>query len=238
MKIRIALVLSLAFLFPIRADDTGLALLLNPSGVNSQVFAPTVDGAALDFTAPQILIHKVTPDAEFVSAVWRDSSGQLIYQRDVFFVKPDYTVVVDYLYNKGPHEVVRTFTFPAGTATADPKGAQIALDGGKTLRLQSIDTADATLNASTVTLTSKVTAPVPLAAVFVSWTGNNAPKVEYVKPANPMIVKLKITFADQSVDEIGLAWESRALHLNGTEFHGWAACSRHGPAGSRSIEIQ
>ena len=79
-----------------------------------------------------------------------------------------------------------------------------------------------------------VAAPAPIATVLFGWTGATTPKIEYVKP---MIVKFKVTFPDGRVDEIAVAWEARALHLSGKEFKGWAACSRSGPAGMSSIEI-
>jgi hypothetical protein len=53
-----------------------------------------------------------------------------------------------------------------------------------------------------------------------------------------MIVKFNVTFPDR-MDQIGLAWESRSLHLSKHEFKGWAACLRKLSSGSDgSFEIQ
>ena len=231
------------------AQDNNPSLLLNPQSAfvastslaRQVTLGPQVDGKELSFVSPEILVHKNTDQSEFISAVWKDASGLLTHQRDVLVVKPDYAVVVDYLYDKGEHGVARSFVFPPGKMTADGSGVQVALDGGKNLRVQPIVPAGAegapALLGQAASFSAKVTAPVPLATALVTWTGNAAPKIIYVKPANPMIVKLQVTFPDGRVDEVALSWEVRPLHLSGQEFKGWAAFLRQGPSGMSSIEI-
>jgi hypothetical protein len=156
-------------------------------------------------------------------------------------VKPDYGVVVDYVYGKGQHRIVRSFAIPSSTANPGTNSAEFAVAPGKTLRLQTIDPANATIiptaSGKRVDFSCAVTTPAPVSTVFLAWTGTAAPKVEYVKPANPLIVKFKVTFPDGRVDQVALGWEARPLHLSGKEFKGWAACLRQGPAGTSSIEI-
>jgi len=245
--VRAGLVLFVGFASTARlhAQDTGASLLLKPesvflgtiSGAAGTTLAPQVDGRELSFADPQILVFKNTDQAEFISAIWKDASGQTTHQRDVFVVKPDYGVVVDYVYAKGAHTVARSFAFSQGNPTSDEKGAQVVLESGRTFRAQAIDTANAALSGKTVSFSSTLPAPAPVPTVLLAWTGTTGPKVESVKPSNPMIVKFDVTFPDGRVDHVAVAWEVRPLHLNGKAFKGWGACARQGPAGMSSIEI-
>jgi len=210
-------------------------------GPDEATLAPQVDGGALSFAAPRILIYRNTGHAEFISAVWNDASGKPSHQRDVFVVKPDYGVVVDYVYGEGERSIARSFIFSSGNVVSDKLGAQAALDGGKNFRVQANDAVAAGLTARTsgrkVVFSSAVKIPAPVPTVFLTWTGTAAPAVEYVKPANLMVVKFKVTFPNGRVDQVALAWEVRPLHIGGKSFNGWAACASQGPAGACSIEI-
>lgn len=216
------------FALTAQAQENGLSFLLNPesalTGTASRevALAPRVDGTALSFAEPQILIHKDTAQAEFISAVWKDAAGLPLHQRDVFFVKPDYGVIVDYLYGKGTHSIVRGWT-PAH------------------YRMQPIDLPVAAAPRSTdgarVDFSSTVNAPAPIPTVFLASTAAAAPKVEPIKPNNPMIVKFKVTYPDGRVDQVALGWEARPLHLSGREFTGWAAVLRESPKATTSIEV-
>ena len=212
------------------------------SGHNEATLAPHVDGAALSFAAPQILFYKNIPQAEFVSAVWKDASGQPLHQRSVFVVKPDYGVVIDYLYGKGRHSIVRRFTFSSNDVIADKLGAQAGRADEKPFRVQAVDISGAPSTSATgsneVAFSSTVDSPSPIPTVFLAWTGNTAPHIEPVKPANSMIVKFKVTFSGGRMEEVAVAWEARPLHLGGREFVGWAACLRHGLGGVSVIEIK
>jgi len=200
-------------------------------------FALQVDGQPLSFASPHILIHKTTDKADFISADWRDASGELTHQRDVLIIKPAYGVIVDYLYGKALHAVSRSFTFAAGPVAPYAHGAFVSLSG-KNAGILVLDGSNVAIAGNTVTFTSNVTTPVPLTTILQSWSGSMAPAVEYVKPSNPMIVKFNVKFPDR-VDQIGVAWESRPLHLSKHEFKGWAACLRQLPAGGESsFEIQ
>jgi hypothetical protein len=128
----------LAWKGTLRAQDSATAFLVHPEGAlpgmgpgpDGATLAPLVDGSALCFAAPQIAFYRNTGQAEFVSAVWNDGSGEALHQRDVLLIKPDYGVIVDYVHGTGRHTVVRGFAFPSGTVTSDARGAQPALPGG------------------------------------------------------------------------------------------------------------
>ena len=224
------------------AQEKDSALLLQPEAAFIASSSPAslalqVDGQPLSLTSPHILIHKTTDEADFISAEWRDASGQLTHQRDVLIIKPSYGVIVDYLYGKAQHEVTRSFTFPAGPVTPYAHGATASLSG-KNAGVLVLDDSKVALAGNTVTFTSKVTTPVPITTILQNWSGSIAPVVDYVKPANPMIVKFNVKFPDR-MDQIGVAWESRPLHLSGHELKGWAACLRQlSTGGESSFEIQ
>lgn len=199
--------------------------------------AVTVDGTALSFGDPDILIARETDGAKFTSAMWKDAHGQPVHQRDVF-ARSGYIVIVDYILVKGRWKVARQIIFAEEKVEAIGNGAEAVLATGKTVRVQALDSGAAvTATAGIVQFSSEIDAPVPLAEVVIAESGGAAPKVEYIKPANPMIVKCKITLPDGTIDEVALAWERRPLHLEGREFKGWAVCLRQSSAGSSAIEI-
>jgi len=235
----------------LHAQNPDTQLLLRPespwinpaSNLDEATLAPKLDGGnAISFASPQILIHKNTDQAEFISAVWKDAAGKLVHQRSVFVLKPDYAVLVDHIYSAGQHTIVRSFAFPLSEATFDREGAQVALAGGKNFRVQGIDVVGAQATPTNanqaVDLTTVIKTPAPIATALLSWTGGAAPKVEFLKPSNPLVVKCKVTFPDGRIDFVAMAWENRAaLHLNGKELKGWAACLRQTPTGTSQIEI-
>ena len=235
---------------PSYAEDSAESFLLRPEkaitalapSAEQVTLAPVVDGTALSFTSPQILISRNDDKALFISAVWKDAAGQVTHQRNVFVVKPDYGVVVDYIYGKGQHGVLRHFALPGAQVASDAKSGQFSLADGKTLRIQALDTTSVVQGTPTsgkpLDFSSSVNAPVPLVTVFAVSSGSAAPQIEYVKPANPMIVKFKVTFPDQRVDQIALGWEARPLHIAKKEFNGWAACLCTGSGTNDSIEIR
>jgi hypothetical protein len=212
-----------------------------PAGKADVELAPNVDGTALSFAAPEILISRKTKQANFISAVWKDAAGQPLHQRDVFAVGTDYTVVVDYIYGKGKHAIDRELWIPGSDATADKTGVQFSVAGQGMFRVQAIDPATPTTkpvaDGTDVTFNSTVSLPTPISTVLCNWNSKTAPTIEYFKPSNPMIVKLKVAFPDGRVDWVALSWEARPLHLNGKELKGWAAVQRHGPDQDSSIEI-
>ncbi len=245
----VLLLASLPLLAGLRAEDR-TALLLSPgaaltsaTGTNAmgtntsglplpagEELKVDVDGTPLSFDHPEILFEKHLKEADFISAGWRDHSGQLLHQRDVLCVRAGYCVVVDYLYGTGEHAVVRSFAFPEGEVTLGDHSARAELKGGLSMEVQALDSLskiEHSPGTATVLLKNTKQAPAPIPTVLIAWRGTTTPKVESIKPHNPMIVKLNITFPDGSMDELALAWESRPLHLGGKELKGWAACVRH-----------
>ncbi len=205
---------------------TGNSLL--PGGGELQV---AVDGKPLSFEKPEVLFEKHLPEADFISVAWKDGSGQLLHQRDILRVKSGYCVVVDYLYGTGEHAVVRGFAFPESRVELGDQSARSRLPDGQNLMIHALDPAskvEQIAGARKVLFSTTKKAPTPIPTVLIEWSGTTAPKVESVKPVNPMIVKLNVTFPDGQMDELALAWESRPLHLGGKEYKGWAACVRHG----------
>ena len=241
-------------LHPESALGLGESLSVQESGMSSP--ALVMGGATLSFSAPQILLDKSTPEARFVSALWKESKeskgapGQLAHQRNVLIVGKDYAVIVDYLYGAKDQpelELSRRQSFPGHLLTTDAGGGQLPLDAfgptpetGMFFRIQPLDPAIVsaiTSPSAGVQFTSKMKLPAPVTTLMLVWNGEKAPVVESVKAVNPMVVKLRITFPDGRVDELALAWEARSLHIGKSEFKGWAACLSHRPAGEQSLEI-
>ena len=242
------------------------SLLLHPEGVlatsqqranesDHQEFAfPSliVGSTAFSFSDPQILIEKITPRAHFVSALWKVGADTLPHQRNVLFVGSDYAIIVDYLYGEGEFIVKRLINLPFGPAFSQPsidsEGAgylSSSSDEGKSFRFQSLTTATVTLTPDSrskgVTFSTQSKLPTPVTTIILAGKGEKLPKVDYVKAVNPMVVKLKVTFADGRTDEVAMAWEARPLHIGKSEFNGWAAVLSHGPGTpgeESSIEIK
>ena len=211
----------------------------------------------VSFSDPQVLIHKEEPRARFVSALWKGSASELPHQRNVLIVGSDYAVIVDYLYRGGDKEVTvdRLIHFTFGSASSQPsidsEGAgclSSTSDDGTSFRVQSLTPATVTLTPDSprkgVTFSTQSKLPVPVTTIMLAGKGGKAPKVDYVKAVNPMVVKLKVTFPEGRTDEVAMAWEARPLHLGKSEFNGWAAVLKHNPqgpgtpAGESSIEIK
>ena len=201
----------------------------------------------VSFIDPQILIDKEVFQARFVSALWKGSASELPHQRNVLIVGSDYAVIVDYLYSGGDKEVTvdRLIHFTFGSASSQPsidsEGAgclSSTSDDGTSFRVQSLTPATVTLTPDSprkgVSFSTQSKLPVPVTTIMLAWKGGKAPKVDYVKAVNPMVVKLKVTFADGRTDEVAMAWEARPLHIGKSEFNGWAAVLRHDPQGTRT----
>jgi hypothetical protein len=251
LSVLMTLTASLPLLSSLHAEQNQ-PLLLSPGSVltggatDGGALEVSVDGKPLSFENPVILFEQHLPEADFVSAAWKDGSGQLLHQRDVLLVKSGYCIVVDYLYGSGEHAVVRSFSFPKEGVELGPQSASAKLSDGKkgsSLLIQGLDP-DSKIDQDKATgqilLSGSKKSPTPLPTLLATWSGTTAPKVESVKAGNPMVVKLNVTFADGRFDEVGLAWESRPLHLGNPkrEFHGWAACFRHGPRGDSFFEVK
>jgi hypothetical protein len=247
---RLILSLVLASVAPLgglRAEDSSRLILFPGSELTEGVLTPpyggvgiSADAKALSIAKPEILFERHLQEADFISAGWRDATGQLLHQRDVFLVKQDYCVVVDYLFGTDEHAVVRSFAFPKESVKLGDQSASCSLSNGRHLLVQSLDLASQvsqTSPESPVLFANVKHSPTPVTTVLMTWSGATAPKIETVKPHNPMIVKLKVTFPDGRTDELALAWESRPLHLGGKELRAWAACVRHGTDAGSSFEM-
>jgi hypothetical protein len=221
--------------------------------------SPSLRVAAYEvsFSDPLVLIDKEVSSAHFVSALWKGGSDMVPHQRNVLIVGSDYAVIVDYLYGGGDKEVtverLFNFTFPSASLqpSIDSEGAgclSSTSDDGTSFRFQSLTPTTVTLTPDSfgkgVTFSAQSKLPVPVTTIMLAGKGGKAPKVDYVKAVNPMVVKLKVTFADGRTDEVAMAWEARPLHLGKSEFNGWAAVLKHDPqgpgtpAGESSIEIK
>ncbi|MEI8233163.1 MAG: hypothetical protein WCH57_00590 [Verrucomicrobiota bacterium] len=221
------------------------AFVAPPAGVAN--FVVSIDHQPLPYDAPQILFQKFASDADFIAGVWKDAQGNVAHQREVLIVKPDYGVVVDHLYGwKSCHEVSCVVALPAGELKAEGGVHRFNLGSGKDFIVQylgsSAPSADPTITSSagfsSLSETYRLSLPAPFASVFYSGR-SAAPKIEYIKPSNPMVVKCKVTLPDGRIDEVGIAWEWRdQLHLGGKVMKGWAAVARKGPGAAGDIEIK
>lgn len=263
----LGLVLLPGFLMPHRtlaADMESSSLLLHPeqafaaSSPGTVNFAVGIDGHPLAYGDPQILVHTNGPRAEFVAGLWKDTRGAVTHRREVLIVKPDYGVIVDHLYPPGEgqrqeHEVTCTTSLVAESLTKKDASSLflVSKEGNEGLFLGHLSP-DAALTEATfapetkdqpplreLTQSCRIALPSPFATFFCG-AGKSPRKVEFVKPANPMIVKCRVTSSDGRIEDVGIAWEPRDLHLGGKHFKGWAAVSRDPQAASSSagdIEI-
>ncbi len=230
-----------------------VSLLLHPekafvtSSTATANFAVSVDGKPLSYDAPQVLFEKTGGDADFIAGAWKDSAGKIIHQREVLIVKPDYGIVVDHLYGSQEHEVSRTVELAVLDIKSERNIAYASLKNGEKFTIQALRPPESRGNLfisgaadkRCLSETCRLTLPSPFTSVFFPCAQTPAaPKIEFVKPANPMIVKCKVTFSGGRVDEVGIAWESRELHLGGKAFKGWAAVFRQGPGTAGNIEIK
>jgi hypothetical protein len=222
-------------------------------------FAVAIDGRTLGYGSPDILFRTNGDRVDFIAGVWRDAGGTAVHQREVLIVKPDYGVVVDHLFapsgdGKKEHEVTSTTSLSTETLSTEGETVRFLprkdMSGGLLVRhLSPAVSVDVTTISPGMTdppplrqlrQSCRITLPSPF-ATFLCSGGSPAPRVEFVKPANPMIVKCRVTMPDGRVDDVGIAWESRDLHLGTNHFHGWAAVSRQQPGTAdpvQDIEIQ
>lgn len=210
-------------------------------------FAISVDKQPVSYAAPEILFQKSGSDADFIAGVWKDAQGQVVHQREVLIVKPDYGVVVDYLYGwKGAHEVSCVVKLPAAEVKAERGSSRFQRGNGTDFIVQHLglvaSQADPAVSGSAgfseVSDFYRLALPAPYASVIYT-TRSGVTKVEYVQPSNPMVVKCKVTLSDGRIDEVGIAWEYRdQLHLGGKVLKGWAAVARKGPGVTTDIQIK
>ena len=230
------------------------------STADQPLASPSLEIAArkVSFSDPQVLIDKEEPQARFVSALWKGNASELPHQRNVLMVGTDYAVIVDYLYreareNKSGGEITlkRCFDPAMLPIDIDQTGAGCQLppaESGKSFRIESLTAATVGGMTSSqrkgVVFLTQNPLPVAVTTVMLAWKSGKAPKVEYVKAVNPMVVKLRVIFPDGRTDDVAMAWEARPLHIGKSEFDGWAAVLRHDPQGhgnpasESSIEIR
>jgi hypothetical protein len=186
----------------------------------------------------KVVMDQQNGPCRYASAVCVDDTGQVTRQRGVLAVGSDYVVIVDYFYEGQARQLERSFTFPSGPVHVEGATAYSMDASGHGLLVQANEPAEWTVTDNTTHLVSNPTPPTRLATLLLAWKDGPRPKVETIKPALPLIVKFRISFANGRVDDVALAWEARALHIAGTEFHGWAACSLRDSAGEHSWEIK
>jgi len=249
----LAIVLCLSAIQAGAQNTPNAALLLHPEkaflppSTATANFVVSVDGQPLSYAAPQILFFKTGSDADFIAGVWKDAAGKVVHQREVLIVKPDYGIVVDHIYGSQQHDVSSTVELDILKSKNEGNITLVSLKSGCEFAIQTLRPPESPISyipsnptdKRVPSETSRLTLPIPVAAVFFPITQPTATlKIEFVKPTNPMIVKCKVTLAGGRVDEVGIAWESRELHLGGKAFKGWAAVLRQGPDSAGDIEIK
>jgi len=252
LSLLLAIVLSFSAMKAETQNTPDVALLLNPekafltSSATVANFVVSVDGKPLSYATPQILFNKAAGNADFIAGAWKDAAGRTIHQREVLIVKPHYGIVVDHLYGSQEHEVSSAVELTVLDIKSNGNIAFANLNNGENFFIQSLRPPEFPVSSllagqdgmRVLTQTCRLNLPGPFASVFFPGAqSSSALKIEFVKPANPMIVKCKVTFPDGRVDEVGIAWESRELHLGGKAFKGWAAILRQGPGAAGDIEI-
>ena len=231
----------------------GLDLLLHPEiafvspSRDVSNFNVSIDGKPLSYSSPTIIFQTNSPEVDFVSGFWKDPKGGIIHQREVLIVKPDYGVVVDHLYGEegkqGERQVSCITSLEAKGLKTEGKSSLFdqGFEKGLLVRHLAPDvptiptivapgSSDPAVPPTPAHLAEncRITLPSPFATLFCIAEGA-LPKFEYVKPSNPMIVKGRITMPDGRIDDVGIAWEPRDLHLGGKHFKGWAAVARQAP---------
>jgi hypothetical protein len=219
-------------------------VFVTPSGDTAN-FALSLDAQPLSYDSPEILFQTNSDTTAFVAGAWKDSTGEVIHQREVLIVKPDYGIVVDHLYGSQQHEITSVTTMEAAKVREDGGMAVFTLGTGKEIITRHLVPAmPPTMLAGSephgtarVTETCRATLPSPYATAFFPG-GASAPRFTFVKPSNPMIVKCSVALHDGRTDDVAIAWESRDLHVAGKRLKGWAVVVRQGPGAGSDLEIK
>ena len=199
----------------------------------------------------KILSWHAAPEADFVAGELLEPDGGR-HQRSVFFVRPDYWVVVDHVYGSGEHEISRRFHLPSGAA-ATVKGQAVRTGFATGTNLEIADLSDGKVlledgwvptgpataeKGQVVTLTNRATLPAVFCTVLTPFEdASRLPGFERVVANNPLVCKLRSTFPDGRRDDIAVAAESRPLHLEGKESEGRAFLVRSEKKSQMEIRV-
>ena len=199
----------------------------------------------------KLLSWHAGPDADFVSGEVGEP-GNIQHQRSVFFVRPDYWVVVDHIHGVGTHQVSRLFHFPLGAGavaeghtvrTAFPTGTNLAITdpGDSTIQCQDgwVPTGSAKAEKGQVAaLVNHTALPAVFCAVLTPFQdAAQLPKVETLPDPDPMICRLRVTFPDGQTDDMALAPQDQPLRLDDKTILGRVLCVRHGPRSNAVITL-
>ncbi len=200
-----------------------------------------VDGRQQPQSDPKVLAWHTSKDADF--AAGEIEADGLRHRRSVLFLRPDYWVVVDHVYDTGTHEVTRQFHFPIGPVVVEGPVMRSAFADGKNLAVHDVSGArleqreglfpttpiqiDRTPVAAFV---STVTLPAVFCAVLLPFHDAKAlPTVENIGGAGDLLTRLRVAFPSGQTDEIVIAPDATGLTLGATHATARAICVRTGP---------
>lgn len=210
-----------------------------------------VDGEEQPTSDPELLVWHTGADADFASGQIRGNG--LRHQRSVLFVKPHYWIVVDHVFGSGEHELTRLFHFPLD-ASVQVAGsmAQTGFKTGSNIRVQPADDARLELRqgwiptgeaaaekAPVAALVGRRKLPAALCTVLTPFADAAAlPAVKPVATADPLVVRLEVTFPNGQQDDIAMAAEPTMLKVGQCEARALALCVRHGPTANSVIAVK
>ena len=205
-----------------------------------------IDGQEQIQSDPKLIAWSVTSEADFACGEIADEKAGLRHRRSVLFVKPDYWVVVDHVFGEGEHELTRLFHFPlvevqsdgncARTKFAEGQNILVAgADGGQLeMRKGWIPTGGATAEEAPVAaFVNRCKLPAALCTVLVPFDEEGQlPEIETVSAGGPLVIGLRLSFADGQEDEIAISAEPTEIRLGKHHVEARALCVRMGPRAS------
>ena len=201
-----------------------------------------IDGAEQPASNPELLSWHTGADADFASG--QIQAKGLRHQRSVLFVKPHYWIVVDHVFGEGDHELTRLFHFPL-EASVQVAGntAQTGFKTGSNIRLTPTDDSRLELRegwipssdaeaekAPIAALVLRRNLPAALCTVLVPFAQTSElPTTRSISTTDPLISKVRLTFANGQEDEIAIAAEPVLLDVGPQQAKARALCVRRGP---------
>ena len=184
----------------------------------------------------KILAWHADAASDFVAGDLQEPDGGR-HQRSIFFVRPNYWVVVDHVFGHGEHEIRRRFHLPLGAAaTVQDQTVRTGFATGTNLEITDLSHAEVRMEdgwvptsmataekGQVVTLVNRVKLPAVFCTVLTPFDElRQLPKFERVDADDPLVIKVRSTFPDGRHDDLAVAAEDRPLQLDGKESHGRA----------------
>lgn len=190
---------------------------------------------------PKLLTWATTAEADF--AAGEITGGGLTHRRSVLFVRPGYWLVADHVLGTGEHDLTRLFHFPRGKAEADGQTARTQFADGLNIAVSAADEAALQMRRGWIPTGGATAEEAPVAAfvrhaplpaafatvLFPFAHPAEQPEITRLETGDPLVVGVRLRFADGQVDEIAVAPEPRELKLGTHIATGRALLVREGP---------